>query len=214
MPVTDADSIERMILKKVGDLPRQVEVFQKRLAGLAEESMARGQGEGISEQKIAKMIEEKLAGGGPSLGQDEMAALVVTQVDMRFSDLFSSDEFKKAVQSSVSMSADGSIDKDQLEQGLRAFVQLEIRRVTQSTKEIVSEMLDSDSFAAKVRELVPAGGGGEGAPAAIDQKTILEHVKKALDTKEINLKIAQKFLEVMTYVKSEVPKLVASALKK
>ncbi len=45
-------------------------------------------------------------------------------------------------------------------------------------------------------------------------KVVLENVKKALDTKEVNLKIAQKFLEVMSYVKSEVPKLVAAAIKK
>jgi hypothetical protein len=42
----------------------------------------------------------------------------------------------------------------------------------------------------------------------------MEMVKKALDTKEVNLKIAQKFLEVMSYVKSEVPKLVKSAIAK
>ena len=55
--------------------------------------------------------------------------------------------------------------------------------------------------------LAPHGG-------ALGPDKILEYVKKALDTKEVNLKIAQKFLEVMSYVKSEVPKLVSAAIKK
>jgi hypothetical protein len=210
----DSNSIERMITAKVGDLPRQVEVYQKRLAALAEESLSSGPGGGISEAQVAEMIKEKLASADAgALGLNEVAALVVTQLDMYMADLFTSDKFKKAIHENVTVGVEGGIDKEQFEQALRAFVQLEIKRASDATRELVSGLLESDAFAQKVGSLAPAGAAGESA-AAIDSNAILQYVKKALDTKEVNLKIAQKFLEVMTYVKSEVPKLVQAALSK
>jgi hypothetical protein len=201
---TDPESIERMIKAKVGDLPRQVEVFQKRLASLAEETLAGG------------------GGGGGGIGQDEIAALVLAEVELNMKKLLESPEFKKAVAASTPAGGEGGspgIDKEELEQGLRAFVQLETGRVTQTVKEMLAKTLESDQFAEKVRTIAalsaPAGeGGGAGLSAEQINKLVMEGLKKALDTKEMNLKIAQKFLEVMSYVKSEVPKIVAAALKK
>ncbi len=215
---TDPDSIAQMIADKVGDLPRQVEVFQKRLASLAEESLSKGSS-GLAKDEVAKIVEERLSSVEGGLGQKEMAALVVTQVESQLSSLLESEEFKKAVHENVTVGIEGGIDKEQFEQALRAFVKLEIQRVIESTKEMMAKVLQSDTFTEKVRSLVAsAAGGGEGGIPALDSpemgKVVLANVKKALDTKEVNLKIAQKFLEVMSYVKSEVPKLVAAAIKK
>jgi hypothetical protein len=205
---TDPESIERMIKAKVGDLPRQVEVFQKRLASLAEETLSGGGG-----------------GGGGGIGQDEIAALVLAEVELNIKKLLESPEFKKAVVACAPAGGEGGgagVDKEELEQGLRAFVQLETGRVTQTLKDMLAKTFESDQFAEKVRTIaaasIPAGGGGEGGGSGLSAEQIntlvMEGVKKALDTKEVNLKIAQKFLEVMSYVKSEVPKIVAAALKK
>ncbi len=199
---TDPESIERMIKAKVGDLPRQVEVFQKRLAALAEESLSGGGG-----------------GGGGGLGKDEIAALVLAEVEMNMKQVLDSPQFKKAVSDNITVGVEGGIDKQEFEQALRAFVQLETSRVAKSSKEMIDKAFDSDAFKEKVYAIAAAsGGGGESGAPAFDPKEldnkIMEGVKKALDTKEVNLKIAQKFLEVMSYVKSEVPKIVAAAIKK
>jgi len=218
VPKADPATIQKIIIEKVGDLPRQVEVFQKRLAGLAEESLSRGGGKGgggVSKDEINSLVDARIAEVDiGALGPEEIAALVMTQLEIQMGSLYQSEEFKNAIVQHASFGGgDSGINKEEFEQALRAFVKLEIGRAAGAVKTEMMQFLESDEFAGKLQGLVPAGGGGGGG-APIDQDGIMEMVKKALDTKEVNLKIAQKFLEVMSYVKSEVPKLVQAAVNK